>query len=173
MRVDRWYSGGKWLAVSHAAYKRKERETQIKAKKHMEKSSCLKSKCQHVSMHLAYVPCKCRCMQSVLNVFRNNEGTHYRHGNFAGTSKQVAVPAATSHPVVICWKWPALLSLTAPNTCQGSYLAVRYESQRILMKNIRVCRHYMNFIKINVIYVLSIISLSLIFLIHKHQSGRV
>lgn len=78
----------------------------------MEKSSCLTSKRQHVSMHLAYVLCKCRCMQSVLNVFRNNEGTRYHHGNFASASKRVAVPAATSHPVVIFWKLPVLLAVT-------------------------------------------------------------
>lgn len=61
-------------------------------------------------------------MQSVLNVFRNNEGTRYHHGNFASASKRVAVPAATSHPVVIFWKLPVLLAVT--KMCINTYLHI-------------------------------------------------
>lgn len=63
-------------------------------------------------------------MQSVL---RNDEGTHYHHGNLVDreTLKQAVVPAATSHPVVILWKLPVfLLELRAYIHMCHSFLAI-------------------------------------------------
>lgn len=100
-----------------------EKKKKWKAKKHMWKSSCLKSTCRPVSMQFLHVCvlCWCRCMQSVRSVLSNDEGAHYRHGNLAHNK---TVPVAASHPVVIFWKLPFFFFFVAL-THRSIYLCVK------------------------------------------------
>lgn len=93
------------IVTQHTHTQKKKCEIQRKAKKHMWKSSCLKSTCGPVSVRLldmcyagAGVDAKCAEYAEKWWGY-----TRPCHGNLADneTLQQAAVPAATSHPVVI------------------------------------------------------------------------